>query len=184
MGSQQMTLQSIGNSRSQLVLKQVSTSWTLAIDGRDNAVIKIKFSRRLFNLSKLTSVYSEQKQRTITLRPEQQYKALQSARQQAMTSDYQADYARRAGIEGTLSERSVLMDYTCSIHWVSQNPSTTSNHSNSNQVLRIFHWLSGVPQPRGPRSLQGSSVSYAIFRHQYQKWIRADNGAILRIVDI
>jgi len=103
-------------------------------------------------------------------------------------SDYQADYARRAGIEGTLSGR-------CGAHGLHRaryiglaNPSTTSNHSNSNKFKRIFHWLSGVPQTTTRTSqfarLMAQSVSYAIFRHQYQKWIRADNGAILRIVDI
>jgi len=50
MGSQQMTLQSIGNSRSQLVPEAKSTSWTLAIDGRDNAVIKIKFRAQTVQL--------------------------------------------------------------------------------------------------------------------------------------
>jgi len=132
MGSQQMTLQSIGNSRSQLVLK-VSTSWTLAIDGRDNAVIKIKFSRP--DCSTCPSLHlctRSRKQRTITLRPEQQYKALQSARQQ-MTSDYQADYARRAGIEGTLSE-GVRAHGLHRARYIGLAKSTTSNHSNSNQV--------------------------------------------------
>jgi len=76
---------------------------TLAIDGRDNAVI-IKFRAQTVQLVQAYICVLGAKQRTITLRPEQQYKALQSARQQAMTSDYQADYARRAGIEGTLSE--------------------------------------------------------------------------------
>ncbi len=42
--------------------------------------------------------------RSITLRPEAQYKALQKARQREPTTDYQADYALRSGIKGTLSE--------------------------------------------------------------------------------
>lgn len=47
---------------------------------------------------------TKEKRRLVTLRPEAQYKALQAARKQAMTDDYKADYRRRAGIEGTLSE--------------------------------------------------------------------------------
>ena len=46
----------------------------------------------------------KEKRRNVTLRPEAQYKALQAARQQAMTEDYQLEYARRAGIEATLPE--------------------------------------------------------------------------------
>ena len=42
--------------------------------------------------------------RSITLRPEAQYKALVKARKRAQTADYQADYALRAGVEGTMSE--------------------------------------------------------------------------------
>jgi transposase len=85
---------------------KTSASWTPAIDGRNNAVIKIKFSRTdcptCPSLSLCTR--SKEQRRTVTLRPEQQYKALQTARQKAATVDYQTEYARRAGIEGTLSE--------------------------------------------------------------------------------
>lgn len=75
---------------------KTSSSWTPAIDGRDNAVIKIEFSRT--DCPTCPSLHlctrSKEKRRTITLRPEEQYQALQAARQQAMTADYQADYAR------------------------------------------------------------------------------------------
>lgn len=85
---------------------KMSVSWTPAIDGRDNAVIKIKFSRT--DCPTCPSLHlctrSKEQRRTVTLRPEQQYKALQIARQQEATIDYKEEYARRAGIEGTLSE--------------------------------------------------------------------------------
>jgi len=75
---------------------KISSSWTPAIDGRDNAVIKIKFSRT--DCPTCPSLHlctrSQEQRRTVTLRPEEQYKALQAARQQAKTADYQADYAR------------------------------------------------------------------------------------------
>jgi len=51
-----------------------------------------------------------------------------------MTSDYQADYARRAGIEGTLSEGVRAHGLHRARYIGLANPSTTSNHSNSNQV--------------------------------------------------
>ena len=49
-------------------------------------------------------IQSKRQRRTITIRPEQQYKSLQAARQRETTLDYKKEYARRAGIEGTLSE--------------------------------------------------------------------------------
>jgi hypothetical protein len=41
--------------------------------------------------------------RPITIRPQPQYQALQAARQREVTEALQAEYARRAGIEGTIS---------------------------------------------------------------------------------
>lgn len=85
---------------------KTSTSWTPAIDGRDNEVIKIKFARS--DCATCPSLHlctrTKEKRRLVTLRKEAQYKALQAARKQAMTDEYKADYARRAGIEATLSE--------------------------------------------------------------------------------
>jgi transposase len=41
--------------------------------------------------------------RTLTIRPERPYQALQAARQREATDAFRAEYARRAGIEGTIS---------------------------------------------------------------------------------
>lgn len=41
--------------------------------------------------------------RTLTIRPQPQYQALRAARQREATTAFQADYARRAGLEGTIS---------------------------------------------------------------------------------
>lgn len=128
---------------------KMSSSWTPAIDGRDNAVIKIKFSRT--DCPTCPSLHlctrSKEKRRTVTLRPEEQYKALQVARQQALTADYQADYARRAGIEGTLSEgirahglRRARYIGLAKTHLQHLMTAAAINFK------RIFHWLSGVPQ--------------------------------------
>ncbi len=72
------------------------TSWTPAIDGRDNEVIKIKFARA--DCANCPSLHlctrTKEKRRLVTLRKEAQYKALQAARKQATTDDYKADYAR------------------------------------------------------------------------------------------
>ena len=39
-----------------------------------------------------------------TLRPQERHEALQAARGQQETAEWKAEYARRSGIEGTLSE--------------------------------------------------------------------------------
>ena len=85
---------------------KTSASWTPAIDGRDNDVIKIKFSSADCSIcpSLHLCTRSQRKRRTVTIRPEPQYKALQRARQREPTTEYKEEYARRAGVEGTISE--------------------------------------------------------------------------------
>jgi hypothetical protein len=41
--------------------------------------------------------------RTLTIRPQPYYQALQAARQREATDTFHTEYARRAGIEGTIS---------------------------------------------------------------------------------
>jgi transposase len=84
-----------------------SISWTPAVDNRGNAVIKVKFStkdcRRCDQLGQCVRSKKRYPRRTLTIRPQPQYQALQTARQREATEAFQAEYARRAGIEGTIS---------------------------------------------------------------------------------
>jgi transposase len=86
---------------------KVSTGWTPAVDNRGNDVIKVKFSskdcRRCDHLAQGVHSKKRYPRRTLTIRPQPQYQALQTARQREATAALQAEYARRAGIEGTIS---------------------------------------------------------------------------------
>ena len=128
---------------------KLSASWTPAIDGRDNEVIKIKFATA--DCSACPSLHlctrSQRKRRTVTLRPESQYKALHQARQRESTSEYQEEYARRAGIEGTLSEgirahglRRARYIGLAKTHLQHLMIATAIN------CKRIHNWLNGKPQ--------------------------------------
>jgi transposase len=82
----------------------------------------------------------------VTIRPESQYKALQAARKRATTIDYKKEYARRAGIEGTLSEgvrayglRRARYRGLAKTHLQHLLTATAIN------LKRIFNWLSGIP---------------------------------------
>ena len=83
-----------------------SSSWTPAVDKGTNDVIKIKFSTRDCQPCPLRAQCTRAKaaRRTITLRPEAQHKALQAARVWEQTEAFEAQYAQRAGIEGTISQ--------------------------------------------------------------------------------
>jgi transposase len=92
---------------------KTSISWTPAIDNRKNAVIKVKFSskdcRRCDHVTQCIRSKKRYARRTLTIRPERQYQALQAARQQEATDAFRAEYARRAGIEGTISRETRSM---------------------------------------------------------------------------
>jgi transposase len=86
---------------------KTSISWTPAVDNRGNAVIKVKFStkdcRPCPQLVRCVRSQKHYPRRTVTIRPRPQYQALQAARQREATEVFQAEYARRAGIEDTIS---------------------------------------------------------------------------------
>jgi transposase len=82
-----------------------SISWTPALDNRGNAVIKGKFSRRdcrrCDHVAQCVRAKKRYPRRTLTVRPQPQYQALQAARQREATEAFQAEYACRAGIDKT-----------------------------------------------------------------------------------
>jgi transposase len=84
-----------------------SISWTPAVDRRTNQVIKIKFSSRdcgpCPSRASCTRSTKRYPRRTITVRAREAYEALQVARQREQTEEYLAVYAKRAGVEGTIS---------------------------------------------------------------------------------
>ena len=87
---------------------QTSSSWTPAQDRRGNPVIKIKVAmqdcRPCPSREQCTHSQSAAPRRVLTVRPQEQYQALQAARQRQTTKAFKTTYAVRAGIEGTLSQ--------------------------------------------------------------------------------
>jgi transposase len=83
-----------------------SSSWRPEVDGRGNAVINVVFAKaecsRCPSLSQCTTAKS--KRRTLTLRPQALHDTLQHARQREKTPEFKAEYKKRAGIEGTISQ--------------------------------------------------------------------------------
>jgi transposase len=81
-----------------------STSWTPAVDRGHNEVIKIKFSAKDCQACPRRAQCTQGKRRSITVRPHDQYVALEAARLREKSEDYKEEYAKRAGIEGTISQ--------------------------------------------------------------------------------
>ena len=91
--------------------------------------------------------------RTLTLRPELQYKALHRAREREQTAEYGMEYARRAGIEGTISQgtrgfglRRVRYIGQAKIHLQHVLTATAIN------LVRVANWLADVPLAKTRRT--------------------------------
>jgi transposase len=137
---------------------KTSLSWTPAVDKLHNRLMKIKFSGKdcMPCPSRDLCIRSakEYKRRTITIRrPKEHYEALKAAREREGTDDFLAEYAKRAGIEGTIS-RSVR---TCGVRR-SRYVGLARTHLQhlltavALNFLRVGEWLSGVPKPKTRRS--------------------------------
>jgi transposase len=77
------------------------------VENRAHAVIEVKCStkdcRHCDQLAQCGRSQQRYPRRTRTIRPPPPYQALQGARQREATEAFQAEYARRAGIAGTIS---------------------------------------------------------------------------------
>lgn len=87
---------------------KTSSSWTPAQDRRGNPVIKIKFAMQdcgpCPHRQACTQTQAASPRRTLTIRPQARYQALQAARQREREAGFKTQYNQRAGIEGTLSQ--------------------------------------------------------------------------------
>jgi transposase len=85
--------------------QRTSSSWTPSVDWPQNPVIRIKFAKKeCRQYPSREHCAGNEMRRTLTIRPEPQYKALQAARAREQTLEYAKEYAQRAGVEGTISQ--------------------------------------------------------------------------------
>lgn len=130
-----------------------SISWTPAVDKRTNEVIKVKFSTHdcgpCPSRARCTRSTTQSPRRTITVRRESEYQALQEARQRARTEDFVKTYAKRAGIEGTLS-RAVRRTRLRRTRYVGQARVHLGHLLGAVALnfLRLGEWLTGTPRAR------------------------------------
>jgi transposase len=83
---------------------RTSTSWSPAVDRGHNEVIKIKFSKKECGACASRSRCTQGTRRSLTVRPREQYLALGAARVREQSETFKQEYAKRAGIEGTISQ--------------------------------------------------------------------------------
>lgn len=125
-----------------------STSWTAETDTHGNPTVMVSFpysSCRDCGHKALCS-RAQKHGRTLTLRPQAQYLALQQARLRQTTPDFEQVYAQRAGVEGTLAQgirafglrrcRYIGLAKTHLQHLIT---ATAMN------IVRLVNWWQGTP---------------------------------------
>ena len=133
-----------------------SSSWTPAIDNRKNEVIKIKFSTTDCQVCPSRSLCTQSirhTRRTVTIRPQEQYQALKQRRKQEETKEFKQAYAKRAGIEGTISQGVRVMGLRRS-RYIGQEKTHLQHVATAAalNIVRSMAWLSGVPRAQTRRS--------------------------------
>jgi transposase len=133
-----------------------SSSWTPAIDSRSNEVIKIKFSTTDCQGCPSRSLCTHSiryARRTISIRPQEQYEALKQRREQEETKAFTQLYAKRAGIEGTISQgvRTMGMRRSRYIGLAKTHLQHLATAAAFN-LVRSMAWFSDLPRAQTRRS--------------------------------
>jgi transposase len=134
----------------------ISSSWTPAIDSRTNEVIKIKFSTQDCQACPSRALCTQSirhTRRTVTIRPHEQYLALKERREQEKTKEFTQVYAKRAGIEGTISHGVRVMGMRRS-RYIGQEKTHLQHVATAAalNVVRSLAWFNGVPRAQTRRS--------------------------------
>ena len=85
----------------------------------------------------------------MTLKPQDEHQALQALRQQQNTTEWQAKYAKRAGIEGTLSQGVRAFGLRRTRYWgVAKTHLQHVATAAAINIDRIVAWLDGRPHAK------------------------------------
>ena len=123
-------------------------NWTPFLDPWGNKVIRVKFPRKACRDCQFRHLCTRSKNepRKLTLRPQQEHKAIVKRRKQQETKRWLKQYNQRAGVEGTISQgvrgfglRSALYVGLNKVHLQHILTATAIN------FIRLFAWFEGVP---------------------------------------
>ena len=134
---------------------KMSNSWTPAVDRFKHAVIKIKFAMTDCQVcpSCAQCTRSTPKRRTITLRPQAQHEALLEGRKREQAEEFKAEYAKRAGVEGTIAQ-SVRTGEVRRARYLGQAKTHLQHVMTAAimNVMRILRWFAEEAKAKTPCS--------------------------------
>lgn len=130
---------------------QTSVKWTTTHDPHGHPVVVIRFAAAVCRAcpARADCTRSTQSGRGLSVRPQAEQDARQAARRRQATPDFQALYASRAGIEGTLSQAVRQAGLRRSRYL--GLPKTHLQHlltATATNLLRVAAWLLGRPRAR------------------------------------
>jgi hypothetical protein len=128
---------------------KISNRWTPAVDTFKNDVIKIKFATTDCQVCPTVEQCTKASppRRTITVRPQAQHQALLAGRQREQIAEYKAEYAKRAGVEGSIAQ-SVRTTEVRRSRYIGK-AKTHLAHLMAAAVItivRLLRWLAGEPK--------------------------------------
>lgn len=140
-----------------------SVKWKPSHDQRQQPVIQVEFARAECAACPVRAhcTHAPVNPRSLTLRPQAQYAALQAARARQQTDEFKARYAARAGIEGTLSQAVRAFDLRHARYI--GHAKTHVQHvltAVALNVVRLADWVEGRP-PSGRRTTAFERVMLA-----------------------
>jgi transposase len=132
-----------------------SQSWTPALDHHQRPVVYVRFAPVVCRACPCQTLCTRAKSgaRELTLWPPAQHAALQVARQRQHSAPFKADYAIRAGIEGTISQAAYTLGmrrarYIGLAKTHLQHLATAA----AINLARVMAWLAGTPRSQTRRS--------------------------------
>lgn len=127
---------------------KTTKKWTVHQDKWDNTVIGVKFPQKACRECQFRHLCTSSKTepRKITLRPQEEHKAIVKRRKQQETKRWLKQYNQRAGVEGTISQAVRGFGLRCAryvglkkVHLQHILTATAMN------AIRLFAWFEGVP---------------------------------------
>lgn len=126
-----------------------SNYWSNRTNQYHQPVIQVRFQKEDCCVCPAQSKCTRSKLgiRHLLLLPEAQYEALQEARQNQKTPQFWKKYAKRAGIEGTISQGVRAFDLRFSRYiGLAKTHLQMVGSTTAMNMYRLYNWINGVPQ--------------------------------------
>jgi transposase len=135
---------------------KTSSSWKARADGRGHQLIGVAFAKAECSQgpSLTLCTQSKTKRRTLNLKPQPLYEALQQNRRQKKTQELQREYRQRAGIEGALSPGVRAFGLRKARYWgIAKTRLQHLATAAAMNLERLADWLAGVDRETTRRSI-------------------------------